>query len=254
LRLNPNSDHALFRLSWLYFKQQNYDAALKSAEAAARISADDEANLYTLAWAQYHNGKLKAALQTAQRALKLDPENAELHELMADLTFNQGQYKEAEQHYRVALRHDPENASAHLSLGECLAAQERIREAADHIFAAVKIDPANDQLRQRLFDIVHHEIMDQPLQSQKILLRSLDPAVRHFYQDQLGRKDWFEKIRIGSVVSLWVLGLGILMVFFTIATGDDASKMIRFVVVVGFIYLALFIAKLVLAHIRKRKS
>jgi len=254
LALNPNSDHALYRMAWLALEANDFRAALEYAEAAVRIDADDEANLFTLACAQHHNGHLHKALKTAERALQLNPESAELHILIGDLTYHKRHYKQAEQHYRAALKHDPENLGAHINLGECLAHQHNIAEATEHLFTAVKIDPANESARQRLYEIVHHEIMDQPLQSQEKLLNSLDPAIRHFYQDQLDRRGWSEKIRIGSVITLWLFALGILMVFFTIATGDDASKMIKFVYVVGLVYAGLFITKLVMSHYRKRKE
>lgn len=251
LRLNPNSDHALRRLAWLEMEHHNFDDGLKFAEAATRIDPDHSFNLYTLAWALNHAGKIDRALDSANRALKLNPEDADLHELIADLSFNKGKYKDAETHYREALRHAPEDASIHASLGDSLAAQRKINEASEQFLRAVKLEPAQQHYREKLFDIIHHEIMDQPLKSQQRLLESLDPAVQFFYKDQLQRKGWPEKIRIGSVVSLWLLALGVLMAFFTWATGEDPRKLIRFVFVVGIVYAILFIAKLVMQKRRR---
>lgn len=254
LGLNPNNTHALFRLAWVYLATNHYDSALETAESAARLEPDDASILYTLAWAQYHSGKLNQALESGKRAIKLDPENAEMHGLVADLSYNKSEFAQAEKHYREALGHDPENASIHCHLGDSLAAQHKTFDATEHMLAAVKLKPAEEMYRNKLFDIVHHEIMDQGLQNRDKILKALDPAVQYFYKDQLGRKGWFEKLRIGSIATLWTLGLGVLMLFFTWVTGDDPSKMLRFVVVVGFIYMVLFIMKRLLAFFRSRNK
>ncbi|MDH5327159.1 MAG: tetratricopeptide repeat protein [Gammaproteobacteria bacterium] len=254
LGLNPNNVYALYRLSWLQLAFHDFDGALKSATAAANIEPDDGGILYTLAWTQYHNGQLSQALVTAAQALELDPEDADLHRLLADLTLNAGKYAQAESHYREALRHNPEDALIHSNLAKSLQAQNKIAEAAEHYLAAVKIDAADEDYRNELFELVHHEIMDQPLQNRDKALSRLDPAVRYFYEDQLNRRGFMGKLRITSIVSLWLLALGVLMAFFTWVTGDNPVKMIRFVLVVAFIYMLLFLAKVALQFVRQRKS
>lgn len=244
LHLNPNSDYAHFRLAWVYMVLHHYSAALEHARAAISVDPDDEMNLYTLAWAEYHSGHYKQALAAAEGAIKLGPDNADLHELMADLQFNMDRKKEAEKHYREALKHNPESASIHCCLGECLAAQNKIYEASEHILNAVKIEPDNDHYRDTLFNIIHHDLLDLPLQSREKALSKLDPAVRHFYQDQLTRRGKFRTLRMASIATLWLLALSLLMLFFAWVTGEDIQKLAGFVLVVLFVYMALFIGKL----------
>lgn len=252
LHLNPNSDHAHYRLAWLYLKSNHFDLALQHAQAAISIDPDDATNLYTLAWAEYHSGRFNQALAAAERAVELNPDNADLHELIADLMFNMDKKKQAEKHYREALRHNPESASIHFYLGQCLSAQHKVYEATEHVFAAVKIEPNNKQYRTSLFDIVHHDLMDMPMQSRDAALEKLDPAVKFFYQDQLARKGWFGKLRVTSVVSLWLLGLLFLMLFFTWVTGDDIRKLTMFIFVVAGVYVMIFIMRMAIKFIGNR--
>ena len=252
LHLNPNSDHAHYRLSWIYLKNNFYDHALRHAHAAIAIDPDDASNLYTLAWAEYYSGHFKKALAAAERALELNPDNADLHELIADLYFNMDRKKEAEKHYRVALSHDPESASIHCYLGQCLAAQHKVHEASEHVLAAVKIEPANEHYRDTLFNIVHHDLMDMPLQSREKALAKLDSAVQYFYSDQLSQRGWFGKLRVTSMATLWLFILMLMMLFITWLRGDDFRKLSLVVIVLGAIYMMLFSMRLVLKFIKMR--
>lgn len=253
LHLNPNSDHAHYRLAWNHLQTNHFDGALKHAKAAIKIDPDDGANLYTLAWSEYHSGHINQAMIAAMRAIELSPDDAGLHELIADLSFNSEKYKQAEKHYREALRHNPESASIHCNLGLCLAEQHKVHEAADHLLVAVKIDPSNERYRNSLFNIVHHELMALPVNSRQAVLKQLGPNVNNFYQDQLIRKGWFEKLRMTSMVTLWLFILTLMMLFFTWVTGEDIKKLSEFVVVVGGIYFILFLMRTVMNLIRIRK-
>lgn len=252
LHLNPNSDHAHFRLSWVYMRVHNFKAALEHARAAINIDPDDESNLYTLAWAEYYSGHYKPALAAAERALELSPDNAELHELMADLLFNMDRKKQAEKHYREALRHNPGSASIHCYLGQCLATQHKIYEASEHVLAAVKIEPGNEHYREVLFNIVHHDVMDMPLQSRDKAFAKLQPQVQNFYQQQLAGRGKFENLRITSIATLWLLIMSLLMLFFSWLTGEDVRKLTLFVFIIVGVYAALFLSRLVLKFIAVR--
>lgn len=254
LHLNPNSDHAHFRLAWSYLHSHQFDLGHEHALAAIAIDPDDASNLYTLAWAEYHQGQYKKALLAAERAIELNPDNADLHELMADMLFNMDRKKQAEKHYREALSHDPDSASIHHYLGECLASQHKIYEASEHMLAAVKIQPGEEHYRKSLFNLVHHDLMAMPLQSRDVALAKLDPAVKFFYEDQLVKGGKFENLRLGSIVTMWLLILSLLMLFFTWITGEDIGKLTMFVFVVATVYAALFIMNLMLKIISIRKN
>lgn len=246
LHLDPNSDHAHFRLTWISLRQHNYTAALQHAQAAISIDTDDPANLYALACAEYHNGHHQRALQAAQQAIQLNPEHAALHELLADLYFGMGKHRQAEMHYREALRHDAGSASIHWSLGQCLAYQTKIHEAAEHIFAAVKLEPGEQRYRDALFDIVHHDVLGMSTQNERQALEQLDPAIRHFYQDQLSERGHFHRLRLSSLVTLWLLVLSAMMLLFAWITGEDIRNLTRFVLVIAAVYAALFVSNRVI--------
>jgi len=254
LHLNPNSDHAHFRLAWLNLKNNYFDTALQHAKAAISIDSDDATNLYTLAWAEYHSGNNNKALSAAKRAIELNPDNADLHELIADLLFSTGEAKQAEPHYREALRYDPQSASIHCNLGQCLAIQHKVHEAAEHILTAVKIEPNNDHYRNTLFNIIRHDLTDMPMQSQRKALAQLDPAVQYFYQDQLDRRSWFEKLRTTSIVTLWLLVLMTLMLIFSWVTGEDLRKLYLSVIMIAGVYLVLIFMRVGLNIIRNRHN
>jgi tetratricopeptide (TPR) repeat protein len=252
LHLNPGSDHAHFRLAWIHLHINHFDGALKHARAAIKIDPDDAYNLYTLAWCEYHSGHYKQALTAAERALELNPDTADLNALIGDLSFNMNKPKQAVKHYREALRHDPEDAHIHCNLGRALATQHKIHEASDHLLIAVKIEPHNEAYREHLFNIVHHDLMDIPMQNRNAALAKLDLAVKHFYEDQLGRKGWFEKLRVSSVITLWLLALLLLTLFFSWISGEDVSKLSGLVVSLGFIYVVLFVARMIVKYLNLR--
>lgn len=250
LHLNPENDHAHFRLAWIHLHINHFDGALRHARAAIQLDPDDASNLYTLAWCEYHCGHNKQALAAAERALELAPDTADLHALIGDLSFNMNKPKQAIGHYREALRHDPEGAHIHCNLGRALATQHKIQEATEHLLAAVKIEPHNETYREHLFNIVHHDLMDIPMQNRDAALAQLDPAVKHFYEDRLGRMGWLEKLRVSSVVTLWILALLLLTLFFSWISGEDVRKLGGLVVSLGFIYVVLFAARMIVKYVR----
>lgn len=245
LHLNPESDHAHFRLAWIHLKTHNFRDALLHAKQAISLYPDDEPNLYTLAWAEYHSGHYVEALAAAESALKLNPVNADLHELMGDLLFNMDKKKEAEKHYREALKNQPDDAGIHCSLGECLSSQYKIYEASEHMLAAVRIDPGNKHYSNKLFHIVHHEIMNMPLESQDSALSKLDPSVQSFYKDKLTRGGTMNSLRVTSIATLWLLALSLLMLFFLLITGESVKQLSMFIIVVVAAYAALYIGRLI---------
>lgn len=122
------------------------------------------------------------------------------------------------------------------------------------MLAAVKIQPGQEHYRKALFDLVHHDLMAMPLQSREVALNKLDPAVKYFYEDQLAKGSKFENLRLGSIVTMWLLILALLMLFFTWLTGEDIRKLTMFVFVVAAVYAALFILNITLKFLAIRKN
>ena len=85
------------------------------------------------------------------------------------------------------------------------------------------------------------------------VLESLDPAVRIFYRDAMLNKEWYEKLRVGSIAALWLLLLLILALFFTWATGDSIQKLIWVTGFVGLAYSVMFVGLRAIRYIRIRK-
>lgn len=239
LHLNPNYDYAHFRLAWVCLRELDFDAALRHARAAVSIDADS-GNLHVLAWAEYHGGNQGLALAAAEQALMLDPENASPHALLGSLNFNYGRLEQAERHYLAALRHAPEDAMIHSNLGYLMSRQGRIQAATAHFLNAVRIDPGNASSRDDLFDLLHHHLMDQSLVSRAAELEKLDPSVRAFYQDQLGRRGEFERMRTSSMVGLWIVGILVMMVFFSWLKGHDMGRLLGFLLVALLGYAGFF--------------
>jgi amino acid permease len=94
--------------------------------------------------------------------------------------------------------------------------------------------------------------MDMPLQSKDQAFAKLDPAVQHFYRDQLNQRGKLGGLRITSIVTFWLLLLSVLMLFFSWVTGDDIRKLTKFVYVVLVVYLLLYVSKLVIRFIAVR--
>ncbi|MFW2371567.1 MAG: hypothetical protein ACN4GM_00445, partial [Gammaproteobacteria bacterium] len=126
--------------------------------------------------------------------------------------------------------------------------------ASEHVLAAVKIEPGNEHYRDVLFNLVHHDVMDMPMQSRDRAFAKLDSAVQHFYQQQLDQRGKLGSLRITSIATLWLLLMALLMLLFSWLTGEDIRQLSMFVFIIMGVYMALFLSRLVVKFIAMRNQ
>lgn len=241
VHLDPNNDMAHMRLAWILFALKQFAPALEHARSAVKIDPEFVYNLYALAVCERQNGNYKRARDAAAQAIQLDPENSDLYVLNGDLAFKCEDSKASEKFYREALRHDPESADAHFSLAQALEAQTRNYEAADLYYSAVKLDPSNRQYQDHLFSILHHDLIANDGKSKEAVLRQFSPEVRHFYEARLSGGTWIKRLRMTSVMAIWVLILLLLTIGMSMLKGQALNKLYPFVwFVVGMFLLSFF--------------
>jgi tetratricopeptide (TPR) repeat protein len=242
VKLAPNHDWPYRQLSESWFNLNNPKRALEYAQTAVQIDPEESRNYYLLALSENQNGHFHKAIDAIETAIKLDPEEAYYHELVGNLYVTVRKYKQAEPHYMEALRHDPNDASIYNRLGDLYAhIGERIK-AADYYLKAVKLWPDNDAYRQDLFNFMHHEIMDAPMQDKEALLQQFDPAVVMFYNDMLSHTGWAGRLRLTSQVMLWSGALILATLILSLVRGDDVSQLYKlfFLLLAGYLVITIF--------------
>lgn len=225
IEIDPNNDGALFRLAWCKLRFNAFTDALELAQAAVAIDPEYSGNLYLLAVAEHHCGHANKALAAARRGIELHPEHAGLHGLLGDLIFQIDKPKQALPHYREALKHDPENAGLHASLAVACAESGDIPAAVDCFVRAAKLDPQDDETRQKLFSILHHHLLNLPPGTKHEILERLGPTLAMFYQQALSDNAYANKLRMPSIVLLWMIGFLGFVFLIALATGDDISAL-----------------------------
>jgi len=252
IHIDPNNSYAHCLAAWALLRKNQVDPALEHARTAVRIQPEQPGELYVLAVCEYRSGHYKKALAAAEQAVQLDPEDSSLHQLLGDLYFALQKPKQAELHYREALRHDPEDAGIHCDLGQVLAAQHKVYEAADHYLNAARLEPADERIREQLFNLILHDIADQPLASQQQVLAEFEPVIRTFYEDELARRSWVSRMGVGSMITLWIGVLLLVTLLMSLATGKDITKLGELTLVMGSLYIFLWIGKRFLSWKRTR--
>lgn len=211
-------------MAWCKLEFKVYTEALSLAQAAIKINPENTASLYVLALAESHCGYSQKALSTARQGIELDPENDELHGLLGDLVFNMGRPKQALPHYREALKNDPENARLLANFAQACAVTGDIPSAIDSFLSAAKLDPQDDGIRQKLFSILHHHLLNVPPPMKKEIIDQLGPNLSLFYESALDDKSYSNSLRLPSVVLLWIVVLFGMVFLISLATGEDISR------------------------------
>ena len=239
LQLDPTNDRALTRLAWCHLEFNAPGEALELARAAIKIDPEDSYNLYLLAVTEMRNGHAHAALDAARRGIEIDPEDADLHALLGSLIFEIEKPKNAIPHYLEALKHNPESAHLHACLAEAYAATGDMPATIEALERAVRLDPQDPEIRQRLFSIMHHHLLDVPDKQREKTLQQLDPGIAMFYQSALGDGGYTNKLRLASVVMLWITGLLGLVLVMALVTGEDIGALSLLMLIGAVVYLLL---------------
>ena len=252
IRLDPNMEWPHRLLAEAYLTEKNFTRALEHAQTAIRIDPENSHGYYINALAEHHNGHLGKAIQALEAAIKLNPEDSDYHELMGSLYFNAQKYKKAEPHYMEALRHNPEDPSIYHHLGFLYSVKGQPVKAADYYYNAVKLDPGNQDYREDLFNLLHHDLLDAPLQHKTRFLQQFDPAIQLFYTDALGRTDWSKRLRITSIALLWTGFILLLSLLMSLVLGDDIGKLSLLIALVFIIYLVVLATRFFYTYRNKR--
>jgi tetratricopeptide (TPR) repeat protein len=172
---NPAYFEAHMGLAEAYYRLDEYDQAIASAERAANLRRDDIALLNLQGRIQIGLGNTAAAARLFERVLERERFNVDALIGRAELSVAQGRTDEAarryddairlapterrallalailydhlgdqdraEQYIRLAVRHHPENAVVHLLAAEHYLQSQRLHEAERHVRTALSIDP-----------------------------------------------------------------------------------------------------------------
>ncbi len=129
LRLAPDSVIAHHNLAVCQLKLDQWDEALRSAEAGLALDAEHSgcANIRSLAL--NHFGRKIESLHSAQTALRQNPQNSNTHFTAGLVKLQAGDAQGALDHFVEALRLDPGNESAREGLIEAMKARNPVYRA-----------------------------------------------------------------------------------------------------------------------------
>jgi Flp pilus assembly protein TadD len=124
--------------------------AVRAAVDAVRLGPDTPQAHLVLAESQLADRQVDAARRTTARLVELAPDWAATHDLLGRIALARHQGADAEEHFRRALALDPQDAAIHNNLGAALGAQGRSKESIDAYHAAARLDPRFDLARRNL--------------------------------------------------------------------------------------------------------
>ena len=91
--------------------------AIKAAETATKLSADDVETWRVLADVNLRAGKFKSAMKALKKAAKLDPEDASIENTMGMVEYKSGNLKDSVHHFERAVVRDKKHSTALRNLG-----------------------------------------------------------------------------------------------------------------------------------------
>ena len=139
-RSRPDDWAANYNLGNYYSERHEYERAVESYAAAARLRKDAVLPLVNAAIAYANLGQPASAEQSLQRALKLEPANAAANFNLGLLKAEQADLQQAESLLRAALKTEPQMAPAAYNLGVILA-KDRREEAIQWCGKAAQLSP-----------------------------------------------------------------------------------------------------------------
>lgn len=129
--------HAV-ELGWKYFKEGNYDIALRRFEMAVGHDKDFAPGYYGIAYVYSVEGKLDDAIKFYRETLKRDPTHVYTYANLGYALLQKNQVPEALQMLDKALQMDPNCGEAHLSYANYYASKQDWKNAEKSINKAVR--------------------------------------------------------------------------------------------------------------------
>jgi tetratricopeptide (TPR) repeat protein len=128
-----------------YYKQGNYEAAVKELREALKQSPNSDESHYVLGLALTELGQLKEAAEEFHRVIDLaiddEPKILSAYN-MGNAYADLGDYEDAIESYQYAIKLDPTLSKPHNNLGLVYAATGKLSEAAAEFAEAVRLKPS----------------------------------------------------------------------------------------------------------------
>jgi len=129
LNLESENVPALVHRAIALSMMEQWKDALKSAETACKLDADNLEAWRVLADVNLRAGKYKAAMKALKKASKIDPSDPNVENTMGMLQYKTGHLRDAVQHFKRAIIRDKKNRRAYRNLALVSMEREDWQEA-----------------------------------------------------------------------------------------------------------------------------
>lgn len=181
IRLSPNYPDPHMNLGLIYWRQGDWESAIRHLRLAARF-AEQDANRFVvsraftnLAVVYRSAGRLDESVAAARQALRFDPEFAGGHNNLGYALLLRGQVEDAMRHLRAAVELDPTLDVAHSNLGLAYAVRGEWDTALAHLREAERWNPASGEVHARIGEIYLARGDPGPARREFSLALRLDP-------------------------------------------------------------------------------
>lgn len=190
---------SLLNLGYTYWKDKNYDEALRIATILLKLDDNNPTFLRFMANTQIEKLNYEEALTYAQKAAKLAPDDKDAAVILAKALFRLQRGNEAVAIMSRTVKQYPDNPSVLYHWAEMILRLGRYEEALTDFDRLVRIDPTNVAYRlnraQALYFLGRAE---EAIAEWKMLALAPDPnmpALRLLRDDAFNRADWEEAVR-----------------------------------------------------------
>lgn len=146
----PKNAEALNDLGYALRQNGKLDEAEKNLKEAIALAPNMGQAHCNLSVVYFDQNKFEDALKSAQDAVKIDANNAIFRLVLGNAMSKSGNLAGAEQEYRVALHLKSDYENAHYHLGRVLMEQGKENDARFSLAEALKLDPNDDRVLKLL--------------------------------------------------------------------------------------------------------
>ena len=134
-----------------YFKEMEKKRAdVKDLRFMAHSHPDNPGVWYRLGLAYFKQQNFQEAIRSLEECVSVDPDFVPGRSLLGSLLLRDKKAARALHHIRAALRLDPESANDCNNLGVCYLLESRCEEAEEAFIQALRLDPGNQQFTRNL--------------------------------------------------------------------------------------------------------
>jgi len=147
---DPSDKEVRYNLAAVYEQKNDFEKAIQQAEIVRRDPAGETLALFLLSRVYARTNQFDLSLKSLRSVGKIIPAHASDIQQIGDIIYDKGQYPYALETYRVALKTQRNLAQFHYRMGLCYVAMQKPMLAKEEFEKVLSIDPNHDETKKKL--------------------------------------------------------------------------------------------------------